>query len=149
MSLGSRRRKDSKRGDLPVAAEINVTSLIDVAFTLLVIFIITAPILQGGLEVRLPRAQVQPITAQDDPFIVSVDGSGMVYVGETPIPMDDFRTSFPQLYRAVNPNVVYIKGDSLAHYGSIYRVMATVARVTQEEGGRWGMLGEPERLDGR
>jgi biopolymer transport protein TolR len=149
MSLGSRRRRESRRGDLPMTAEINVTSLIDVAFTLLVIFIITAPILQGGIEVRLPRAQVQPITAQDSPFIVSVDGSGIVYVGETPVPMDEFRSSFPQLYRAVNPNVVYIKGDSLAHYGAIYQVMATVARVTQEEGGRWGMLGEPEPRDGR
>jgi biopolymer transport protein TolR len=147
MSFGTRRRRESLRSDLPMNAEINVTSLIDVAFTLLVIFIITAPILQGGLEVRLPRAQVQPITAQDDPFIVSVDESGIVYVGETPVPLEDFRTSFPQLYRAVNPGVVYIKGDSLAHYGAIYRVMATVARVAQEEGGRWGMLGEPERID--
>ena len=44
----------------------------DVAFTLLVIFIITAPILQGGVEVAVPRADVQPLTAQDEPFFVSV-----------------------------------------------------------------------------
>ena len=52
------------RVDLPLNAEINVTSLVDVAFTLLIIFIITAPILQGGIEVAVPRADVQALSAQ-------------------------------------------------------------------------------------
>lgn len=55
-----RRRVDH----LGVNAEINVTSLVDVAFTLLVIFIITAPIMQGGVEVQVPRAQAESITSR-------------------------------------------------------------------------------------
>ena len=55
----------TRRQDLPIKAEINVTSLVDVAFTLLVIFIITAPMLQGGVEIQVPEADVAPIFATD------------------------------------------------------------------------------------
>ena len=48
-------------GELPLNADINVTSLVDVAFVLLIIFMITAPIMQGGVDVRLPRAEARPI----------------------------------------------------------------------------------------
>ncbi len=140
--VGGRGR--SQRGDLSVQAEINITSLIDVAFTLLVIFIITAPILQGGVEVQLPRAQVQPVTAQDDPFIVTVMGDGTVVIGETPVTVDEFRDAFPQIYRAAGPSAVYIRGDSAAIYGGVLPVMATIARVTQEDGIPWRLIAEPE-----
>jgi biopolymer transport protein TolR len=132
------------RDDLRVNAEINVTSLIDVAFTLLVIFIITAPMLQGGLEVQLPRGQIQPITAQDDPFIVSVDSGGTVYVGETPVTAEEFSGAFPQLFRAAGAQVIYVKGDASAIYGDMFGVLSTVARTAQEEGVRWALIGEPE-----
>ncbi|MSR23130.1 MAG: protein TolR, partial [Gemmatimonadetes bacterium] len=68
----SRRRRGSSRDRLHVSGEINVVPLVDLSLTLLVIFIITAPIMQGGVEVRLPRAQVRPITSQEDPFIVNI-----------------------------------------------------------------------------
>ena len=143
MTNASRRRRRS-RDDLPPNAEINVTSLIDVAFTLLVIFIITAPMLQGGLEVSLPQAQVQPLTAQDEPFIVSVDADGIVYVGETALTREEFESSFPQLLRAASPGAVYIRGDEAASYGEVFWVQAIVYREAQLEGLRVNILGEPE-----
>jgi biopolymer transport protein TolR len=87
---GSTRRTAAKRGDLPINAEINVTSLIDVAFTLLVIFIITAPALTGGLEVNLPETRTQPLTVSDQSFIVSMDADGEIYIGETPVTREEF-----------------------------------------------------------
>jgi biopolymer transport protein TolR len=142
----SRRRRpgDSKRGDLPANAEINITSLIDVAFTLLVIFIITAPVLQGGVEVRLPRAQVQPVTAQDSPFIVSVVEDGTVMVGETPVSPAEFTDAFPQLFRVASPGAIYIRGDSLAIWGRMLPVIAVVSQVAQSEGIPIRLVGEPE-----
>jgi biopolymer transport protein TolR len=138
------RRRGSRRSDLPVNAEINVTSLIDVAFTLLVIFIITAPMLQGGLEVRLPQAQIRPIDAQDDPFIVSVDADGQIFVGETPVTREEFAASFRQLFDMASPNAVYIKGDEAAMYGWVFQVQAIVYEVAAEEGVVVRILGEPE-----
>lgn len=141
-----RRAGDTKRGDLPPNAEINITSLIDVAFTLLVIFIITAPVLQGGVEVRLPRAQIQPLTAQDDPFIVSIMDDNTVVIGETPVSPEEFTEAFPQIYRAASPSAVYIRGDSAAIYGRVLPVIAVIAEVTREDGIPWRLIAEPERV---
>lgn len=135
MSVGGRRR--SSRGDLPLNAEINVTSLVDVAFTLLVIFIITAPILQGGIEVDVPKADVQPLTARDQPFFVTVTREGQVFIEETPTSVEDFQSSFNQLAR--NVEHVYLRADSLADYGPVLKVIATLAKSEK----RWSLVGEP------
>jgi biopolymer transport protein ExbD len=137
-------RRGRDRNDLPLNAEINITSLVDVAFTLLVIFIITAPILQGGIEVSVPRAQVQPLTAQDDPFFVTVTQDGQVYIEESPVTVEDFEESFPQLAEAGGFERVYIRGDSLAPYGPILKVMTTVAK----SGVDWSVVGEPYQNQG-
>ena len=124
---------------MPLTAEINVTSLVDVAFTLLVIFIITAPILQGGVEVAVPRADVQPLTAQDEPFFVSVTADGRVFVEETELTVSEFREGIPGLLAAGGIEMVYIRGDSIAAYGPMLQVIATVAQT----GVTFGLVGEP------
>ncbi|GMV05449.1 MAG: hypothetical protein AMXMBFR53_17270 [Gemmatimonadota bacterium] len=134
MSLGRRR---GNRGDLPLNAEINVTSLVDVAFTLLVIFIITAPILQGGIEVDVPKADVQPLTARDKPFFVTVARDGRVYIEETETTVEEFESGFNQL--AGNVEHVYLRADSLADYGPVLKVIATLARSEK----KWSLVGEP------
>lgn len=128
-----------RRGDLPVNADINVTSLVDVAFTLLVIFIITAPILQGGIEVSVPKADVTALTAEDHPFFVTVTRDGTVYIEESATTAEDFEASFPQLAAAGSLERVYIRGDSLADWGPVLKVMATVAK----SGVDWSVVGEP------
>lgn len=135
----ARSGRGRNRNDLPLNADINVTSLVDVAFTLLVIFIITAPVLQGGIEVSVPRAQVQPLTAQDDPVFVSVTAEGRIYLEETLFTPEDFEEGFPQLATAGAWDRVYIRGDSLAPYGPVLKVMTTVAR----SGVDWSVVGEP------
>jgi biopolymer transport protein ExbD/biopolymer transport protein TolR len=137
-ALGTRRRAQS-RSDLPLNADINVTSLVDVAFTLLVIFIITAPILQGGIEVAVPRADVQPLTAEDDPFFVTVLQDGAVYIEETETTVEEFESSFPQLAAAQGFDRVYLRADSLAPYGPVLKVIATLTRAEV----RFGLVGEP------
>ena len=82
---GAGKRSGRTRNDLPINAEINVTSLVDVAFTLLVIFIITAPILQGGIEVAFPRADVQPLSSQESPFFISIMADGQIMMEETAV----------------------------------------------------------------
>jgi len=114
--------------DLQPLAEINVTSMVDVAFTLLIIFIITAPILQGGIEVAVPETEVSALTAQDNTLIITVDRDGMVYMGETPMDRTEFAQSFGQILSAGAVDEVWIKGDSLAAWGAGVDVISTVAR---------------------
>jgi biopolymer transport protein ExbD len=123
MSLGRRGRRG--RGGLATHVEINVTSLVDLAFTLLVIFMITAPMMQGGIEVDLPRADVQALTAEDESIIISVTRDGGVIMEETPVTLEELETGLPQLLAAGNIQRVFIRADSLAPYGPVLRVMTT------------------------
>lgn len=120
-------RRDRGRARLPVRAEINVTSLVDVAFTLLVIFIITAPVLQGGVDVNLPRGEVGAIEASDELIIVSVLADGSVFLGDTPVQAEDVEGILGQMLRANPQDWVYLRGDSAALYGQIFKILSTVA----------------------
>ncbi len=120
-------RSRSKGGrDLEPMADINVTSLVDVAFTLLIIFIITAPILQGGIEVEVPEADISALAAEDNTLIVSVDREGAVYLGETVVSRTDFSQSFSQLVSGGTIERVWIQADSLAAWGIGVEIMGTV-----------------------
>jgi len=125
---------------LPIKAEINVTSLVDVAFTLLVIFIITAPMLQGGVEILVPEADVAPITSQTEPFYVTVKHDGQVFLAETLVDPDDLASSLPQMLRASGARTVYIRGDARATYESVLAIIATVSHV---EGIMFSLVAEP------
>jgi biopolymer transport protein TolR len=110
-------------GELPLMADINVTSLVDIAFTLLIIFMITAPIMQGGVDVQLPRAEARPLQPKEG-LVVSVDRQGRVFVDNDPLSIAEFRTAFPVIVRQRNPSGVYLRADSRASYGQVVRVLA-------------------------
>ena len=134
-----RRRGRRGQGHLQTNVEINVTSLVDLAFTLLVIFMITAPMMQGGIEVDLPRADVEALTSQDEPFIINVLRDGAVVMGETPVALEELEAGLRQLLSAGEVERVYIRGDSLAPYGIVMDVMA--ATVNSEV--PWSLVAEP------
>jgi biopolymer transport protein TolR len=135
------RRSRRVRGDLPQSVEINVTSLVDLAFTLLVIFMITAPMMQGGIEVDIPKADVQNLTSEDEPLFITVMRDGQVFLEETPVTLDELAAGLPQLLGPGNVERVYVRGDSLAPFGPVLRVMAT----TVNSGVPWSLVAEPYR----
>lgn len=130
----------SQRGDLPLNAEINVTSLVDVAFVLLIIFMITAPIMQGGVDVQLPRAEARPLDPKEG-MVVTVDRAGRIFIDETSVSYEDFKITFPSIVTARKPNGVFLRADSRVPYGDVVRVLAvirlsgvqSVGLVAQEE----------------
>ena len=114
-----------QRGDLPLNADINVTSLVDVAFVLLIIFMITAPIMQGGVDVQLPRAEARPIEPKEG-MVVTVNRSGQIFIDETAITYNDFKITFPSIVAAKKPNGVFLRADSRVPYGDVVRVLAVI-----------------------
>ncbi|GAB4185450.1 MAG: protein TolR [Wenzhouxiangellaceae bacterium] len=125
-------------------AEINVVPYIDVMLVLLVIFMITAPLLNLGVEISLPQSDAAPMEDVDEPLIVTVDKNGDFYLntdgrGE----LIDGETLVQKIAVFVrrNPNLeVLVGGDLEAQYGQVYQAMV----LLQQAGvGRVGLLSDP------
>jgi biopolymer transport protein ExbD/biopolymer transport protein TolR len=114
-----------RRRRLLPTADINVTSLVDVAFVLLIIFMITAPMMQGGVAVELPKAQGRPLAPKEG-IVITVDRSGRIYVDQTRVTYDEFRAAFRALVAKRGTSNVYLRGDRRVPYGEVVRVMAAM-----------------------
>jgi biopolymer transport protein ExbD/biopolymer transport protein TolR len=115
----------SQRGELPLMADVNVTSLVDVMLVLLIIFMLTAPIMQGGVDVELPRADARPLSPKEG-MVVTVNRDGRIYVDQTPVTYRDFRVTFRSLVATRKPTGVYLQADDRVPYGDVVRVLAVV-----------------------
>ena len=131
-------------GELPLNADINVTSLVDVAFVLLIIFMITAPIMQGGVDVRLPRAEARPIEPKAG-LVVTVDRAGRVYLDQSALSFQDFRATFPAFVRTKRPTGVYLRADGRVAYATVVQVLAVIRAAGVSD---VGLVAEPEVLRG-
>jgi biopolymer transport protein ExbD/biopolymer transport protein TolR len=132
-----RRRNRQESG---ITAEINVTSLVDVALTLLVIFIITAPMMQGGVEITMPKARTQSVPTSEG-LTVTVDKAGQVFIGQAAVRLDEFERQFPEMVKEKGASSVYLRADDGVPYGKVIQVLglmkaADVASV--------GLIAEPE-----
>src|SRR6476659_1694384 len=96
----------SRAGQLPLNADINVVSLIDVMMLLLVIFMITAPMMQGGVDIALPQAQAKPLESKDG-VTITVNKAGEVVVDNVPYSMKSFRIAIKGLPANRTRNGVY------------------------------------------
>jgi biopolymer transport protein ExbD len=125
MSAGLGGGLGSQRGDLPLMADVNVTSLVDVMLVLLIVFMITAPLMQGGVDVELPRAEAKPLDPKQG-MVVSVDRDGRITVDQTPVSYNDFRVTFRSLVATRKPEGVYLQADRRVPYGEVVRVLAVI-----------------------
>ena len=129
-----------RRGERsPLNAEINVVSLIDVMMLLMVIFMITAPIMQGGVDVKLPTADAAPLEPKGG-MVVTVDRQGQVFVDESRMSFDAFRASFKALASRRASRGVYLRADDAASYGQVVRVLGV---MRQAGVGDIGLVAEP------
>lgn len=127
-------------GGPAVKAEINVTSVVDVAFTLLVVFMITAPILQGGIEVAVPKAPAAPLQTSEG-LVISITRSGQLYLDDTPVSIDEFDATVIDVIRQRGSPTVYVKGDSDVAYGAVLRV---IGRLKEAEIEAVSLIAQPE-----
>jgi biopolymer transport protein TolR len=103
-----RRRRAKER--MQLNAEINVVSLIDVMMLLLVIFMLTAPMMTGGLDLRLPEADAKPIEATGG-LTVSIDRSMTIFLNERPLNLAQFRSAFASVAKRSKEKTVRLQMD--------------------------------------
>ncbi len=110
-------------------SEINVTPLVDVMLVLLIIFMITAPMLQQGLEVDLPVASGQPQPSEENEIILTVKRDGIIYLNQTAYTLDALREKLRAIYANRARKDLYLRADAAVPYGVVVQVMDTVKQV--------------------
>ena len=131
-----------RRGRLELNAEINVVNLIDVMLLLLVIFMITAPMMQGGVDIVLPKAAARPLESKGG-LVVTVNRRGEILVGDTRMSFREFRAAFRALAAQQSRQGVYLRADANVGYGLVVQVLA----VMRASGvGDVGLVTEPEEI---
>jgi len=110
----------------PPMSDINVTPMVDVMLVLLVIFMVTAPLLNVGVPVDLPKTTAAPITGQDEPLVVSVNAQGNVYLQETEIPIDGLAARLQAITVNKPDTRIFVRGDKSINYGRIMEVMGVI-----------------------
>jgi Biopolymer transport protein len=130
-----------RRERMQLYAEINVVSLIDVMMLLMVIFMITAPIMQGGVDVTLPKAEARPLEPKSG-LVVTVDRAGRIHVEEASLTFDEFRASFKALAAERGKQGIYLRADQGVPYGSVVRVLAVMRASGISD---VGLVAEPEQ----
>lgn len=114
----------SARGRPRVMSEINVTPLVDVMLVLLIIFMVTAPLMQQGLEVNLPETASSGIPTSDEPFILVVSQNGQISVGSSKIHIRDLKKKLSAIFNTRQNKQIYIQADKNSSYGVVAEVLA-------------------------
>jgi biopolymer transport protein TolR len=129
----------SSGGGRPMA-DINVTPLVDVMLVLMIIFMVTAPLIQRGVDVDLPPANAQPMPADDDVSVLSITKDQKVYLGEAEIPFEELETKIRLNQKLQNDKDLYLHADRNLPYGVVVDVMATLKNAGIEN---LGMVTDP------
>jgi biopolymer transport protein ExbD/biopolymer transport protein TolR len=136
--MARRRRRD--RFDLN--ADVNVVSLIDVMLLLLVIFMMTAPMMQGGVDIALPSTESKPLESKEG-LAITVNSAGQIFIGEEKYTLGEFRVVFRGLAQNRTKNGVYLRADKGVDYGIVVQLLA----IMNANGvSNVGLVTEPEEI---
>jgi biopolymer transport protein ExbD len=116
-------------GEKDVYDEINITPMLDLAYVLLIIFIILTTATVQGIKVNLPKASVQPSLAQNKTKAITITADGTIYLDTFPVTMAELENLLRQ-YKAAKPDLpVIIKADSTIQYQRVVDVLDLLGRL--------------------
>jgi len=125
MGMGSNRGSSGRS----TMSEINVTPMVDVMLVLLIIFMVTAPLIQQGVKVNLPEARAAPVEAAEKKLVLSIDMQKRVYIGEAEVALDELEKKLAANAKAQSDKEVYLHADRDVPYGVVVDVMAAAQRA--------------------
>jgi biopolymer transport protein ExbD/biopolymer transport protein TolR len=131
-----------RRERFPLNADVNVVSLIDVMLLLLVIFMITAPMMQGGVDLTLPKAEAKPLQSKSG-LVVSINRDGEIRLGEEKMTLGEFRVAFKSQAANRAKDGVYLRADRGVNYGLVVQLLAIMNAAGV---GQIGLVTEPEDI---
>ncbi|GAA0911163.1 protein TolR [Luteibacter anthropi] len=139
-------RTSYRRQKRKLKSEINVVPYIDVMLVLLIIFMVTTPMMNLGVDIQLPQTNAKSLQDKKDPIVVSVDENGQIYLTANgtkrePVSEDEFRKKVTAFHDA-NPELqVLVAGDQRVGYGKVYSILP----ILQEAGvSKIGLMSQPQ-----
>ncbi|SRR5712692_3020790 len=130
----------SQQGSATIS-QINVTPLVDVMLVLLVIFMVTAPIIQQGVQVNLPQTQAGAIPGKEEQLVVSINRNGRVYLNDTGMTPAELGQKLRAIRGIKADKEVYLRADQDVRYGLVMRVIAEIKQAGIE---KVGMVTRPQ-----
>ena len=108
------------------ASQINVTPLVDVMLVLLVIFMVTAPMIQQGVEVSVPRVKASALPGKEEQFVVSITRNQEIYLNDTRLGLDQLTEKLQAIAVARPDREVFVRADEQVPYGAVIKTMAAI-----------------------
>ncbi len=122
-------------------SEINVTPFVDVMLVLLIIFMVTAPMMQQGIDVDLPETTTQNLRMQDEPLVLTVKKDGEYFLGRREIPEAELADKLAAILQGLDRKEIFLRADKGARYGAVVKALAA---ARQAGATKLGMVTEPE-----
>jgi biopolymer transport protein TolR len=122
-------------------SEINVTPFVDVMLVLLVIFMVTAPLMQQGIPVELPKTQTAGLTLDEEPLVVTVKRDGSLYVERARVDLADLEVRMESILQARGDGEVFLRADGKVAYETVAKALAILRKAGAKS---IGMVTEPE-----
>lgn len=127
------------RREQRLMAEINVTSLVDVMIVLLIMFMIIAPMSQGGIQVRVPQTEGAPLSASEA-IVISMDAGGRVFIDRTEVRPEALGQVLEQIRTSRGTDRIYVRADESNSYGRVMVMMSQLREAGFED---VGLVTEP------
>ncbi|MBN2567943.1 MAG: biopolymer transporter ExbD [Deltaproteobacteria bacterium] len=138
MRNSGRRRITASR---PVA-EINVTPLVDVILVLLIIFMVTAPMLQMGIDVNLPRVKAKTLDVGEEKLILTINNEQDIFINRYKTSIDDLKIKLENIFANRIDRELFMRADEKVPYGFVVKVMSEVRKAGVD---KLGMITEPPK----
>lgn len=133
-------RRHNYPGNNKPLAEINVTPLVDVVLVLLIIFMVTAPMLQMGIDVNLPRVKSKSIDVSEEKIILTINNAREIFINKSKIPLTDLNVKLESIFANRIEREVFLRADRDVPYGFVVEVMSRVRKAGVD---KLGMITEP------
>ncbi|UCD83728.1 MAG: protein TolR [Deltaproteobacteria bacterium] len=107
-------------------SEINVTPLVDVMLVLLIIFMVTAPMMEQGIEIDLPQASAKALESKEKQLILTITRDNEIYLNKRRCELEGLRNKLKELYNNRSDKEIYLRADSKVPYGFVIKTMAEI-----------------------
>jgi biopolymer transport protein TolR len=138
MRNGRGRRSRDKE---PVS-DINVTPLVDVILVLLIIFMVTAPMLQMGIDVNLPRVKAKSIDVGEEKLILTINSKEEIFINRYKASLEDLKSKLENIFESRIDREIFMRADEKVPYGFVMQVMSEVRKAGVD---KLGMITEPPK----